>query len=62
LISLLKLPKPPPDGGPKLFQIAIAASMVISTLSAVYASIKTSLTMEAVGTADLAYVPKSSLS
>ena len=47
MISLPKLPKPPTDGGPKWFQIAIAASMVISTLSAVYGSIKTSLTMEA---------------
>ena len=47
MIPIPKLPKPPIDGGPKWFQVAIAASMVISTLSAVYGSIKTSLTMEA---------------
>lgn len=47
MIEPTKLLKPQNDPAPRWFHIAVAASMVLSTLSAVYSSMKTSAAMQA---------------
>ena len=47
MIEATKLIKPEADPAPKWFHIAVAASMVLSTASAVYSSMRTSAAMQA---------------
>ncbi len=47
MIEAPKLIKPEADPAPKWFHIAVAASMVLSTASAVYSSMRTSAAMQA---------------
>ena len=47
MLELPKIVKPQTDPAPKWFHVAVAASMILSTLSAVYGSLRTSATMEA---------------
>ncbi|MCV2358944.1 MULTISPECIES: hypothetical protein [Roseateles] len=47
MIEATKLIKPQADPAPKWFHIAVAASMVLSTASAVYSSMRTSAAMQA---------------